>query len=56
MMLMRKHEKGKMVHLFVKGNKSYSVAPFFFFFLPESKGALIQDHWSGYSTNVFTVT
>lgn len=41
-----------MVYLFAKGNKSYSVAPFF----PESKGALIQDHWSGYSTNVFTVT
>lgn len=38
--------------LLTKRNKSYSVAPFF----PESKGTLIQDHWSGYSTNIFTVT
>lgn len=38
--------------ILAKGNKSYSVAPF----IPESKGALIQDHQSRYRTNVFTAT
>lgn len=39
------------MHLLIKGNKSYSVAPF----LPESKGALIQDQWLCRSRDIFTL-